>query len=293
MNLHRYWNDSEHAVCPVIAAFLEAWCEAMPDDQARHWLQPLEGAVRKTRSSVAGQVARRILAIDWLVRVYAPLWLDADGRPQLAEHASSLREMRALSVKDDPHEFRLRSGFGPICAAAGGLPDAYFDRVSRAADNTLYAVAGEQASMLGVSASHAIKPTAEGDSAGLAAIAAIGTDTALVEKWGAVISDVLSVASSSVHGRILLAVHEGLTPRVEAVVVPALERAGVDLSQAQSQAQFEKAWRKVRRIAEKAVDGDEILYDEAWQIGWDAISGSIEGAQSSAFELLMRMAEQR
>lgn len=293
MDMRRYWNDPAHAACPVIAAFAQAWCESMPDHQSRHWLQPLEGAIRDTRSTAAAQAARRMLAMDWLVREYAPIWLEADGRPPLAGHARSLRALSALSVADDPLDLRMRSDLGPISAAASGLPDAYFERAARVADNTLRAVAGEQASVLGVSASHVITPTAKGDSAGLAAVAAIATDPVLAEDWEVPIAHVLSLASSSMHGRILLAVHEGLTPRVEAIVVPVLERAGVDFSSAHSESQFEKAWRKVRRIAGKVVDDDEDLCDEAWRIGWEAIGGTIEDAQSSAFELLVRMTEQR
>lgn len=293
MEMHRYWNDPAHAVCPVIAAFVEAWAESMPDHQSRHWLLPLEPAVRDSRSSAASQAARRMLAMDWLVREYAPIWLDAEGRPPLAVHARSLRSLPALSTSDDPFELRMRSDLGPISAAAGGVPDAYFARAARTADSTLHAVAGEQASVLGIAASHAIKPIAKGDSAGLAAVAAIGTDPVLAEDWDVLISDAMSIASSSIHGRILLAVHEGLTPRVEAIVVPALERAGVDFSQAKTESQFEKTWRKVRGIAEKAVDGDPDLYDEAWRIGWETIGDTIEDAQSSAFGLLVRMTEQR
>ncbi|WP_152670203.1 hypothetical protein [Lysobacter capsici] len=293
MDMHRYWNDPGHGACPVIAAFLEAWAESMPDDQSRHWLQPLAPVVRDSRSSAASQAARRMLAMDWLVRDYAPIWLDADGRSKLAEHARSLRNLPALSLGDDPFDLRMRSGLGPICAAAGVLPDAYSEKTSRAGDNTLNAVAGEQASMLGVAVSHAVKPTAQGDSAGSAAVAAIATDPVLAEEWDVLFSIALSIASGSMHGRILLAVHEGLVPRVEAMVVPALERAGIAFSQAQTEFQFEKAWRKARQVAEKTVDADPDIYDEAWRIGWEAIGGTIEDTQSSAFNLLLRMTERR
>lgn len=293
MDMQRYWNDRAHATCPVIATFMETWCESMPDDQGRHWLQPLEGVVRNTQSGADVQTARRIQALDWLVREYAPLWLEGDGRPQLAEHATALQGLRAPLPKGAPFAARTRSQLGTISVACGVLPDAYFDRVSRVTDSTLLAVASEQASVLGVAASQAIKSTALGDSAGSAAVAAIATDPARAEDSEPLTSKVLSIATSTMHGRILLAVHEGLTPRVDAVVVPALERAGIDFSQAQSQSQFEKTWRKVRRIAEQAVDGDETLYDEAWRTGWDAIGGTVEAAQSSAFELLLRMVEQR
>lgn len=293
MAMHRYWNDPDYLACPVIAAFLEAWAESIPDDQSRHWLPPLAPVVRDSRSSAASQAARRMLAMDWLVRDYAPIWLDADGRPQLAEHARSLRNLPALSLGDDPLDLRMRSDLGPISAAAGVLPDAYFGRASRAADNTFNAVAGEQASMLGVAVSHAVKPTAQGDSAGPAAVAAIATDPALAEDWDVLFSCALSIASSSMHGRIWLAVHESLASRVEAMIVPALERAGVDFSQAQTESKFEKAWRKARLIAEKAVDADPDIYDEAWRIGWETIGGTIEDTQSSAFNLLLRMTERR
>jgi hypothetical protein len=196
-------------------------------------------------------------------------------------------------VGDDPFDLRMRSDLGPICAAAGVLPDAYFERASRAAGNTFNAVAAEQASVLGVAVSHAIKPTARGDSAGPAAVAAIATDPVMAEDWDVPISDALSIASSSMHGRILLAVHEGLAPRVEAIVVPALERAGVDFSQSQTESKFEKAWRKARGVAEKAVDADPDIYDEAWRIGWETIGGTIDDTQSSAFNLLVRMTERR
>lgn len=291
--MHRYWNDPGYGACPVIAAFLEAWAESMPDDQSRHWLQPLAPVVRDSRSSAASQAARRMLAIDWLVRDYAPIWLGAGGNSQLAGYARSLRNLPMLSVGDDPFDLRMRSDLGPICAAAGVLPDAYFERASRAAGNTFNAVAAEQASVLGVAVSHAIKPTARGDSAGPAAVAAIATDPVMAEDWDVLISDALSIASSSMHGRILLAVHEGLAPRVEAIVVPALERAGVDFSQSQTESKFEKAWRKARGVAEKAVDADPDIYDEAWRIGWETIGGTIEDTQSSTFNLLVRMTERR
>ena len=41
--------------------------------------------------------------------------------------------------------------------------------------------------------------------------------------------------------------------------------------------------------AEKAVDADPDIYDEAWRIGWETIGGT----QSSAFNLLLRMTERR
>lgn len=290
MDMHRYWNDPGYGACPVIAAFLEAWAESMPDDQSRHWLQPLAPVVRNSRSSAASQAARRMLAMDWLVREYAPIWLDADGRSQLAGYARSLRNLPTLSVGDDPLDLRMRSD---LSAATAGLPDAYIERASRGHENTLYAVASEQAAVLGVAASHAIKPTAKGDSAGLAAVAAVATDPVLAEDWGVEISHALSAATSSMHGRILLAVHERLTPRVEAIVVPALERAGVDFSSTQTESQFNKTWRKVRGIAEQAVDDHPDIYDEAWRIGWETIGVTIEDTQSSAFDLLVRMTERR
>ena len=87
------WSDSPACASPVISAFLRTWNDALPDDDrdrllpAAVWVPRLVGS----RGDDATEERRAYLALDWLVRVHAPAWLDLV--PSLAPHAAGLRAL--------------------------------------------------------------------------------------------------------------------------------------------------------------------------------------------------------
>ena len=94
------WSDNPACASPVIAAFLRSWNDALSDeDRDRHlpadkWVPRLVGS----RGDNATEERRSYLALDWLIRVHAPAWLDLV--PSLAPHAAALRALP--DVRDMP-----------------------------------------------------------------------------------------------------------------------------------------------------------------------------------------------
>jgi len=71
------WSDHPECACPVISDFLRSWNDSLPDNATRdRLLKPLILKLIGTRSPSAVEQARGYLALDWLVRVSTPTWLD-------------------------------------------------------------------------------------------------------------------------------------------------------------------------------------------------------------------------
>ena len=87
------WSDRPACASPVVAAFLRSWNDGISDDDrdrllpAAVWVPRLVGS----RGDDATEERRAYLALDWLVRVHAPAWLDLV--PSLAPHAAGLRAL--------------------------------------------------------------------------------------------------------------------------------------------------------------------------------------------------------
>jgi hypothetical protein len=90
------FGDSPTSVSPVISAFLKEWNDDL-EDEPRQRLK--EFIPRITGSILTEDVEefRAWLATDWLVRVQAPVWLEAAG---LDEFAEALREQDAVVFPD-------------------------------------------------------------------------------------------------------------------------------------------------------------------------------------------------
>ena len=100
--------DRPPCVSPSIAAFGRAWNDTL-DDDGRQILKPYVFKVVGTATSAADEERRAWLATDWLVRVFAPAWLDLAG---LGEYGNALREMPEL-INDE-----LATQVQPIISAA-------------------------------------------------------------------------------------------------------------------------------------------------------------------------------
>jgi hypothetical protein len=89
------WSDHPACACPVITDFMISWNDSLPNDAERdRLLKPLIALVVNTRSTPAVEEKRSYMALDWLIRVHTPKWLEMV--PALHEHAKALRELDAI-----------------------------------------------------------------------------------------------------------------------------------------------------------------------------------------------------
>ena len=90
------WSDAPKCVCPVIRSFMVSWNDSLPTDEDRErLLKPLLTKVINTNSTDAIAEKRSYMAIDWLIRVHTPKFLDLTD--SLKGHAKSLRELEEIT----------------------------------------------------------------------------------------------------------------------------------------------------------------------------------------------------
>jgi hypothetical protein len=87
------WSDHPECVCPVIAAFMRSWNDALPDTDRTALLLPLIPKTIGTRGSTALANRRATMAADWLVRVHTSAWLRLAGLDAQADALASLPEI--------------------------------------------------------------------------------------------------------------------------------------------------------------------------------------------------------
>lgn len=87
-------SDEPDCTCPVLAALVRACNDAMDDELRNHFLRPLVPQLVHTRATVAIENTRGLLAIDTMVRVLVPTWLESRNLPAEAE---SLRALPAIA----------------------------------------------------------------------------------------------------------------------------------------------------------------------------------------------------
>lgn len=84
-------SDSPACTSPVLAAFVRAWNDAIPDDETRtRLLKPILPRLIGTAASPAVEQRRADLAFDWCVRVSTPAWLRLAKLDAEADALSSL-----------------------------------------------------------------------------------------------------------------------------------------------------------------------------------------------------------
>jgi hypothetical protein len=89
------WSDAPQCACPVITTFMVSWNDSLPSNEERdRLLKPLIPLIVGTRSTKAVEEKRSYMALDWLIRVYTPKWLDMV--PALHHDAKALRELDAI-----------------------------------------------------------------------------------------------------------------------------------------------------------------------------------------------------
>jgi regulator of protease activity HflC (stomatin/prohibitin superfamily) len=168
-------DDRPLDVSPVLHQFGMHLNDLLPDDKRQELVRflpngtsPLAGTYGDGRDSVRGY-----MALDWLIRTYAPAWLDLAG---LTAHAATLRDLDRL---DGPESAGRARAAADAAGAAGrdagrdaGRARAAADAAQAAAWAAARAAARAAADAAGAAAGAAGRAWAAADAARAAALAA-------------------------------------------------------------------------------------------------------------------------
>jgi len=170
------WSDHPRCACRVITSFMIGWNDRLPSDAERdRLLKPLIPDIIDTKSTPAIEERRSYMALDWLIRVYTPRWLDLV--PSLAPHAKAVRDLEEIA------DLAGASAAGASVVAARAAARAVAGDAARAAGDAARA-AGDAAWAAARAAAWAAAGDAAWAAAGDAARAAAG-DAAWVAAWDA------------------------------------------------------------------------------------------------------------
>ena len=164
------WSDSPECASPVIAAFMRSWNDSLDDEARNRLLKPLIPKLVGTRALAEIEERRSYMALDWLVRVFTPKWLDMV--PSLHEHAKALRELEAIADMAGAAAAGVRVRLASVDASAAGAAAgaAAWDAARAAAGAAARAAAWDAAG----AAAWAAAAAAARDAAGAAARDAAG-----------------------------------------------------------------------------------------------------------------------
>jgi len=127
---------TDHPACvsPVLGAFGRSLNDILPDEK-RQQLRPYITLLPGTAGDDLDQV-RGYLALDWLIRIWTPAWLDLAG---LSEEARALRDLRQIADRAAARSAR------PAVLAARDKAAAAGDDAGDAAGAAAWAAAGAAA----------------------------------------------------------------------------------------------------------------------------------------------------
>jgi hypothetical protein len=128
------WSDEPQCASPVIGAFMRSWNDALDGEVRNRLLKPLIPQLVGTRASAAIEEKRNYMALDWLIRVFTPKWLDMV--PSLHAHAKALRDLEGIA------DMAGAAAAGVKVRAAG---DAAGDAAGAAAWDAAWDAAGDAA----------------------------------------------------------------------------------------------------------------------------------------------------
>ena len=169
--------DQPACVSPVLAAYGRSLNDALPDD-SRQLLVPFVPLMPGTAGDGLDE-ARGYLALDWLIRVHTPAWLDLAG---LADEARALRDLSRIT------DLAAAQAARPVVLTARNKAtaarDATKDAARAAAWDAAWAAAGDAAWNAAWAAAGAAAGDAAWDAAGDAAWAA-ARDAARDAAWAA------------------------------------------------------------------------------------------------------------
>ncbi len=161
-------SDQPDCTCPVIASFLRSWNDGLPNNAERdRLLKPLIVELIGTKSTAEVQERRSYMALDWLIRVHTPAWLNrVESLKQHALALSSHEEIADLAGATAAGE-KVRAAWDAAWAAAR-------DAAGAAAWAAAWAAARAAAGDAAWAAARAAAGAAAGAAAWAAAEAAAG-----------------------------------------------------------------------------------------------------------------------
>jgi len=249
-------SDKPRCACPVIGAFVIAWNDALPTDEDRNrLLKPLIPRLVGSRSTKAVEKQRSYLALDWLIRVQTPAWLEL--RDDLKPHAAALRSLDAI------RDMATARAAGPFVIAARDSASAAW----AAAWDAARAAAGDAAGDAAWDAARASARAAAGDAARDAARAsarAAAWDAARASARAAAWDAALAAARASARA------------------------AAWDAARASARAAAWDAALAAARAAAGDAAGDAARA-AAWAAARDALKPTVAQLQASALDLIDRM----
>jgi hypothetical protein len=212
------WSDHPQCASRVIAAFMRRWNDGLRSDEDRKRL--LAPLIPKLVGSAAGdeiELKRAYLAVDWVIRVMSPTWLELAG---LTEQATLLRELS--EVTDEASARLARAAANQAYKAASRRRDErwaelrqkYAYAYADAADAAAYAAADAAAAYADAAAAYADAAYAAADAAAAYAYAA---DAAAAYAAG-------KPLTAEARAKLRADVRERLQPTVEQ-----LQQSAVDL----------------------------------------------------------------
>ena len=83
-------SDQPECCSPVLAAFGRAWNDGMRNNEERAQLLPFVPRLIGTAGDAGAETRRADMALQWMINVQAPAWLELAG---LSDHAETLRSM--------------------------------------------------------------------------------------------------------------------------------------------------------------------------------------------------------
>jgi hypothetical protein len=279
------WSDHPNCACPVISAFLRSWNDCLPTDEDRNrLLKPLVLQLIDTKSTAAIEEKRSYLALDWMVRVFVPKWLDL--LPTLHSHSAALRSLEdiadiagALAAGEQIRAAaaaagdaaRAAAGDAARAAARAAAWDAARAAARAAAGDAAWAAAWDAARAAAGDAAVAAARAAAGDAARAAARAAAG-DAAWAAAW-----DAARAAARAAAG-------DAAWAAARAAAGDAAWAAAWDAAAAAARAAAgDAAWAAARAAAGDAA------WDAAWDAAGAALKPTTEWLQASALDLVARM----
>ena len=162
------WSDHPACASQVIGAFLRSWNDTLPDD-ARQTLKPYVARLVGSAGTTEQEDARAWMALDWLVRTYAPAWLRLAGLTAQADTLAGLGEF--MAGMDVP---AIRPTINAVRMDADAAGDAAWDAAGAAAGAAARDAAWDAAWAAAGAAARAAAGAAAWDAAGDAAWAAAG-----------------------------------------------------------------------------------------------------------------------
>jgi hypothetical protein len=213
-------SDQPECSCPVIAAFLRSWNDGLPSDAERdRLLKPLIPELIGTKSTHAVEDRRSYMALDWLIRVHTPAFLDRVE--SLKPHALELRSMEEIA--DLAGATAAGQKVRAACAAAGAAARAAAGAAARAAAGAAaWAAAGAASGEAARAAAGDAARAACGHAYGAAAWAAAG-DAAWAAAGAAAGAAAWAAAGAAARAACGHACGDALKPTVDQLQASALD----------------------------------------------------------------------